>query len=392
MWLCAVQIHVARSPEELEPHVAALECLAGAAIEPNIFFEPLMLLPAWRAFGKGRKLCAVLIYGPDGAVPESGQALFGFVVLERVPRAHGVPMSVLRTWSHSRGPLGTPLIRDGAGREVLDALLDWASTDPEGAAVLEFSDCSTDGPFHKVLTDVLRRRGAAVFTAETHTRALLVRADRAEAALAAASLSPSHRRDLGRQRRRLQDRGLLQLRALEPDADPGLWIARFLDLERSGWKGREGTAFACDPASRAFFEQVMTDAHARGRLMILGLFLDGRPIAMKVNLLAPPGSFGWKIAFDEDLSRYSPGVLLELDNIAAIHLRSEIEWSDSCATEGHFSERLWNGRRTLATTLASTGRGAGRHVVRALARAAPVYRTIRRLITRQADDASAGGA
>jgi CelD/BcsL family acetyltransferase involved in cellulose biosynthesis len=386
-----VQIHVARSPDELEPHIAAWESLAAAAIEPNVFFEPWMLLPAWRAFGTARSLRALLVYGPDGGFPDSGPTLFGFVMLERVPRAHGVPMSVLRTWSHSRGPLGTPLLRAGAAHEVIDAVLDWASVDEDGAAVVAFSDCAADGPFHDALTETLRRRGAAVFAAETHTRALLERASSADAVLAAAHLSPSHRRDLGRQRRRLQERGQLELRALQPGADPRDWIAQFLELERSGWKGREGTAFACDPASRAYFEAIATAAHARGRLLVLGLYLDGRPIAMKVNLLAPPGSFGYKIAFDEDLARYSPGVLLELDNIAAIHARPGIDWCDSCATEGHFSERLWNGRRRLTTTLASTGRGAGRSVVATIAKAVPVYRTIRRLITRQPDVATAGG-
>src|SRR6185369_12429325 len=35
----------------LEKHVAAWEELAVAAIEPNVFYEPWMLMPALRAYG-----------------------------------------------------------------------------------------------------------------------------------------------------------------------------------------------------------------------------------------------------------------------------------------------------------------------------------------------------
>ena len=46
------------------------------------------------------------------------------------------------------------------------------------------------------------------------------------------------------------------------------------------------------------------------------LDLDGKPLAMLVNFLTAPGSFSFKTAFDEAFSRYSPGVLIQLDNLA----------------------------------------------------------------------------
>ena len=93
---------------------------------------------------------------------------------------------------------------------------------------------------------------------------------------------------------------------------------------------------------------------------MLGLFLDGRPIALKCNFLSGPGGFTFKIAYDESLAKFSPGVLLELDNLEDVHRRPEIRWMDSCAMPGHFMiGRLWRERRTLQTLWISTSRWLG---------------------------------
>jgi hypothetical protein len=113
--------------------------------------------------------------------------------------------------------------------------------------------------------------------------------------------------------------------------------------------------------------------------MMLGLFLNGRPIALKCNLLAGDGSFAFKIAYDETLARYSPGVLLELFNIDYLHCRSEIRWMDSCAVPGHpMIERLWLDRRIIQDTLLSTGRGPGDFIVSFL----PGLRWVKRQVSR----------
>ena len=68
---------------------------------------------------------------------------------------------------------------------------------------------------------------------------------------------------------------------------------------------------------------------------------------MLINFLAPPGSFSFKIAYDEAYARFSPGVLLELDNLDLL-ARGDIDWMDSCAAENHpMIDSLWGERRTI---------------------------------------------
>ncbi|HEX4874293.1 MAG TPA: hypothetical protein VFV06_05265, partial [Sphingorhabdus sp.] len=63
--------------------------------------------------------------------------------------------------------------------------------------------------------------------------------------------------------------------------------------------------------------------------------------------LTPPGAFSFKTAFDEDYARFSPGVLLQIHNLALLE-REGIEWCDSCAAQDHpMIDSIWSGRRAI---------------------------------------------
>jgi hypothetical protein len=99
-----------------------------------------------------------------------------------------------------------------------------------------------------------------------------------------------------------------------------------------------------------------------------------------VQFLTGGGSFAFKIAFDEKYSRYSPGVLLEVENMRRVNALAQVEWMDSCAVSQHFMiNRLWTGRRSIATILLSTGKGPADFLVSAL----PMLRWFKRQIRRQ---------
>ena len=68
---------------------------------------------------------------------------------------------------------------------------------------------------------------------------------------------------------------------------------------------------------------------------------------MLANFLAPPGLFGFKTAFDERYARFSPGLLLQLENLDLL-TRPGIDWADSCAVQGHsMIERIWSEKRRV---------------------------------------------
>ncbi len=358
----------------LEDYFQAWEDLAANALEPNPFYESWMLMPGLRALAAGKDLRVVLVLTVNCGEP----VLCGVFPLERQQRYKRLPVAALSLWQHIYCPLCIPLMRASYARECLDAFLDWLASESE-CALMDFNLVAGDGPFHQLLNDCLADRQASSLVGESYGRAVLRPKESGEQYLRLA-LNREHRKDLRRRTRRLSELGRLEFDSLELAGDIDLWIEEFLQLEASGWKGRDGGAFACTDANRDFFVSVAKAAFARGRLMMLALRLDGKPVAMKCNLIAVPGSFSFKIAFDENYSAYSPGVLLEVDNINRIHAERRVEWMDSCAVAGHpMIDRLWPDRRAIQSLLVPTGKKAGKLVISAL----PVMRSINRKLRRR---------
>src|SRR5215510_8987556 len=109
----SMSVIVVERLDALAEHVSAWEDLAATAIEPNVFFEPWMLLPAVRALGADAALRFALVYANEPP------ALCGFFPIEMQKRYRGMPMSAWRIWQHKHCFLGTPLLRASHARPAL---------------------------------------------------------------------------------------------------------------------------------------------------------------------------------------------------------------------------------------------------------------------------------
>ena len=363
-------VSVIKDFDLLKDHIQAWEDLTAEVLEPNPFYEPWMLMPALRSFTTRSDVRVVLVFAAD----PGESTLCGVFPLEKKPRYKGLPVAAFSLWQHIYCGLCTPLIRAGYGRECLEAFFDWLVCDC-GCALMEFNLVSGDWPFHQLLNDCLSRRGSQSLVGESHTRALFRPMESADAYVRAA-LNREHRKDLRRRARRLSETGQLEYDALEPDGDIDAWVEEYLRLEASGWKG-QGGAFACSDADKDYFATIAKAAFEKRKLMMLAIRLDGKPIAMKCSFIGESGSFAFRIAFDENYAVYSPGVLMELENIRRLHAEPRVEWMDSCATPEHpMIDRLWLDRRAIQSVLVPTGKRAGEFVISAL----PVMKLLNRKV------------
>jgi CelD/BcsL family acetyltransferase involved in cellulose biosynthesis len=334
-----------RAAAELADDIADL---AQRSLESNPFYEPNMLLPALRLIDVAEPLTIICV--------RDGSRLLGLFVMQPGKVRDGIPIAVLRSWSHRYCFLGSSLIDDQQGEAALRALAGWVESGRAPAAVLEFLQVHHEGPFARLLRDVLETREGWVADIVVSQRAVLSRAN-----LGAASISGRHAKELRRLERRLAERGTVTYEELPADGAVGSWMDEFCALEASGWKGREGTAIGQSAADRAFFADFAAAAHAERRLQCLALRINGAPIAMKLNVFAREHGFALKIAYDEAFAKFSPGVLLERFNERCFaQMSSSYTCMDSCATEGHpMIERLWPDRRSMAVvTLAGRGMAA----------------------------------
>lgn len=351
-----VAVRLVTDLSALAHHVPAWEDLANNAAEANVFYEPWMLLPAVEQLRGHKDLLFVLVH--EG---QPGGRLLGLFPLERQWRPWPLPVRTLTLWRHTHCYLCTPLVRAGHEADCVQALFDWLKEARQGAAVVTLPLQTQGGALQRHL----HQHSTVHLAIQRHTRAFFERDASSESYLAAA-LPGKSRKELRRQGKRLGECGRLEYVQYQPGDDLQPWLDDFLRLEAAGWKGRQGTALAKQPADRAFFRSVLTAASGRGRLLMTALRLDGRPVAMKCNLTAGAGAFSFKIAFDEGFARYSPGVLLEIDTIQRLHEPGAARWMDSCAEPDHsMINRLWTGRRTIETLMASTGRAPGDLIVSA---------------------------
>ena len=379
-------VKVVEDLTDLEQYVPAWEGLAAAALEPNVFYEPWMFMPAIRAFGAGRRALFALILAPDPARPLGPPILAGLFPLEQQDQYQGLgrklPFKSLRLVGHKYCQLCTPMIRAGYGREVVDAFFDWLADGSHGCSLMEFGFIAGEGPFYNLLIDYFDRHAKLNYVTSRFMRALLRPASDIETYMRTAFCG-AQRHELRRHERRLSEAGRVEYISLEPGGDVAAWIEEFLRIEAVSWKGMGGRALVCNKTDREYFAQVAREAFRRGQLMMLALRVDGRPIAHKCNFLSGPGSFAFKIAFDEEFARYSPGVLLELENIRRLHAQSKVKWMDSCAEPSHpMFDRLLADRRTIQDVVVGAGRPLGDWVVAAT----PLLKLLKRKLRRKPGD------
>lgn len=355
--------------DALREYLAAWEALAAHALEPNVFYEPWMLLPAIEHIGDSSKITLLLIFGPPGADGE--KPLWGLFPLELLPKCLHLPIPALAFWQHRYCYLTVPLVHKDYGDQVIDAFWRWFENNPLGCRILDTNYLLGEGAFHAKWADALIGRYLLVLN--EYPRGLQVRASSFESYITS-QLSKKRYHALRRGQRHLEELGCVAYREVESIRDVEDWIQEFLQLESGGWKGRAGGAIVIRPRDAEYFRSITYTGFAHNRARLLSLDLNGNPIAMKLVLTSEDGGHIFKIAYDERYSKYSPGVILELEDLERWHGGSQIKWIDSCASARNpLFDLISNERRVIRRTLISNGSRPGDLIVSAL----PLLRWVR---------------
>jgi hypothetical protein len=214
--------------------------------------------------------------------------------------------------------------------------------------VLHFPILAERRGFAALLQRHAQQSGRALFVLDRHERAAIdPRSD----------ISPANRRPgkatnrkLDQKARRLGAAGAVAYDVIGP-SDPGApqALADFLAIEASGWKGRRGTALASRQATRAFAEAAFVGPMPA--VLFERLSLDGRPIAMNLNLVSGGVSYTAKTAYDEAFAAFSPGMLLDRFALERVLGDPATIRADSCARPDHAMGALWREREPIISLL-----------------------------------------
>ena len=322
--------------------------LAANAAEPNVFYEPWQLRPAWRTFGG---LDAVLALYRRGRTKADAPTLIGLFPTTFASSPSSWLGTRAELWTHPYGFLRTPLVRRGCCLEAVDLWTRAVRALRPDVSLALWERMHAEGPVAQALVDWSRQTGSRRVVTQGYSRAVCEPQPDTDAdAYIEHAISKKQRRELARQRRRLEEIGTVTThRPLTAD-EAAAFAETFLTLEAAGWKGSSETAIAADSAHADYFRRLIAEAHERGQLDASELRLDERPIAVKLSFesAGQPSrriGFACKIGYDETLAKFSPGVLLELETIHRMHADDAPSRIDSCAAPNHpMIDRLWSER------------------------------------------------
>ncbi len=335
--------------------LAAWDALAAASASANVFARPWFLRQSLRHFdAAGNARLAI--------VRCAGGAWIGVAPLVFARRYGRAVLPHWALWRHANQFVGTPLVRAGCEAGFWRALL--AHLDgaiPRGSALRVF-DLPLDEHANEALFAVCGEQRREFRADRRFKRAMLDCANAPEGAV-----KPRERRRLASLRRKLvREVGPVEFSGLCGDADVPALAKRFLELENSGWKGRQGCSLSSGEDTCAFFAAVMSEAAREGALDVLSLSAGGRVIAMSTHFVGPLRGFGFKMAFDEDYASYAPGLLL-LDELTRRFRDMHVTAVDSCSAPGQQPvSRMWPGRRELVDGRVALGGPLRRAAFRAL--------------------------
>lgn len=358
--------------------VRAWTALADRAAEPNPFLRPELVLAAAGARAPEIHL----------AVVRDAERWLACLPVVRRPGWGRLPLPCLAPWLPEYAYLATPLIDADALDFAIGALVELLARDRISAAVV-LDPIDPLGPVGRGLRTAMAAAGHAPVVYADFERADLRR--RAQETYLQEAVSGAGRKKLRKQSRVLAEALGAPLTVADRSSEPAA-VEAFLDLEAAGWKGEQGTALASRPSDAAFFRAACAGFAASGMLELLALEVDGRTVAMQCNFIDGREGFGFKVAYDPSLERFSPGSVLEVEAIGRFHRATAPDRIDSCAApDSPLVNRLWPDRRRLQTLLLPT-RAPQARLLGPAVRAEHAARTLRRRVRRSAVAARSGGS
>jgi hypothetical protein len=312
--------------------------LAASAIEPNPCFEPEYLLPQTRALDAvGEVVLAVVTDGDEWAA---------CMPVRRLGSWHRIPISSLSSWRGSEALpslLGTPLLAaPDAARPLVEGLVS-----SERASFVALEWLVADGPAYAAISDAVARLGTRCIEFERFERAFLTR--RPEDDYFERSMKGKHRGVMRRRWKKLDQQLDGEPRLVDVTGEPAA-VEELIEIEGVSKLAAGGMVLKSDPAYERFFRDMCAGFAGLGRLQMHALRVGDTTLAIRCNLLADPGIFYLKVAYDEAFAQFSPGIRLEVDSFHLFHARAASEWVDSCSDPGNETmNRLLPERRTLLT-------------------------------------------
>ncbi len=273
--------------------------LCNQSADDQPFYRPEWIAAYIRAFAPQAKI--VLL-----TVASEGELLFVLPLLQEWSLFSGVPVRKLRAPVNSHS-CRFDAVRHSSSRGDAAVVAAWNYLQNLGGwDLLEIQDVHEGGTISALALAARKNGFHAVQVPNLSNPYVPIPADPVD--LKKLPINARLRGKLRSIRREVDSQGGLKFLRVDK-ADRSL-LDRFYDLESSGWKGREGSAIACNPNTRQFYEEISESAERFGYLCIYSLELNGELLAAHLGLSHRGRYFSPKVAYNEKLPQYASGHLM----------------------------------------------------------------------------------
>jgi CelD/BcsL family acetyltransferase involved in cellulose biosynthesis len=273
-------------------------CQEGACNQP--FFRPEWIASSIRAFASKRPVWLI-------TVRDGGRLRAVLPLLEEKVWACGLPATKLRSaadhtprfdFIHGRGPGLEEALQ--AGWKELKNQHQWD--------VIELGNVPEGGAAERLLSGATEDGFLTYRHQSAQSPYIPLSAKKPGTDFSQFALSSRFRYRLRHFWRELEKAGNISLRRVEA-ADPDA-LQQFYGLEQSGWKGKRGTAIACNRETRQFYDSLAKYAAQYGYLSLYFLQQGDSVLAAHFAFTCGGGYYPLKVAYDEKYSQYGPGHLI----------------------------------------------------------------------------------
>ncbi|MGI8596959.1 MAG: GNAT family N-acetyltransferase [Thermoleophilaceae bacterium] len=241
----------------------------------------------WGAFANGRRLAVCLLWRDES-----------LVAALPLCRSRGR----LEAMANFHSPQFEPLAQS---RDALESVMK-AALDASGGE-LRLTPVPSAGDAFGVCLEACEQAGRLVVVGAQHTSPVT---DTSGEFSTWRSARKDALRELERRRRKLARDHDPVIRLIDRPENLERELTRGLEVEGSGWKGRQGTAIVSSPETLAFYGSLARAFHGTGELVLSSIALEDRVVAFDLALLQGGRYWLLKTGFDERARSLAPGLVL----------------------------------------------------------------------------------
>jgi len=336
-------------PTEIDAKlISAWADLEARASVPNAFLSPYFVLPAIKHLVSPDNVFGVFVEKETTSIP----SLVGVAFFKVGKPTRRFPLPHLEAFESIHSYLSGFLIDREYASDARRILYGWLAEKNHQWHGLYINNCPTEDLFTEEARRIASDFAMQWTTYENWQRAVLYPKNFDGIPI---SLPSKHAlKDYQRLIRHLQAAGHFEWILLRGNEPLDKSIDEFIRLEHMGWKGEKGTSLYSNPNHLRFFQEMAKGFNQAGRLFFTEIRLDGARISSTANLISGRAGFGFKMGWDPQYARYSPGIV----NVTKImehgkELLGDLDYIDSSTTPESYIRKIWPGGRNLVEGMLS---------------------------------------